>query len=207
MPLPIHSFFWNSDGDVRWTTWFLSGVAIYGALSFFFFRYPHLLHKRKLTAALAHSSHRGGGAERPENSLAAFRNAIQLGCQLLELDVHLTSDGKVVVIHDANLRRLTGVDVDIRKVAYSNLPTLRKNLELPMPFHLAGQHLTWPGEEKIPLLSEVLKEFPNACINLDVKYFDQRLIHEVERVIVENKMEKSHLGRIQQQNLQLFIST
>jgi glycerophosphoryl diester phosphodiesterase len=50
-------------------------------------------------------AHRGGAAQWPENSLTAFRNAIALGAKILELDVHLTADGEVAVIHDPTLDR------------------------------------------------------------------------------------------------------
>lgn len=51
------------------------------------------------------AAHRGGALLWPENSLQAFRNALALGVDLLELDVHLTKDGEVVVIHDPTLER------------------------------------------------------------------------------------------------------
>jgi glycerophosphoryl diester phosphodiesterase len=50
-------------------------------------------------------AHRGGASLWPENSLTAFRNAIALGARILELDVHLTADGAVAVIHDPTLER------------------------------------------------------------------------------------------------------
>jgi glycerophosphoryl diester phosphodiesterase len=50
-------------------------------------------------------AHRGGAAQWPENSLTAFRNAIAAGATILELDVHLTADGEVAVIHDPTLDR------------------------------------------------------------------------------------------------------
>ena len=53
------------------------------------------------------AAHRGGARLWPENSLLAFRNAIALGADFLELDVHLTKDGAVVVIHDPTLERTT----------------------------------------------------------------------------------------------------
>ena len=52
-------------------------------------------------------AHRGGAAQWPENSLTAFRNAIAMGARVLEMDVHLTADGAVAVIHDATLDRTT----------------------------------------------------------------------------------------------------
>jgi glycerophosphoryl diester phosphodiesterase len=50
-------------------------------------------------------AHRGGASLWPENSLTAFRSAIELGARILELDVHLTGDGQVAVIHDPTLER------------------------------------------------------------------------------------------------------
>ena len=53
------------------------------------------------------AAHRGGARLWPENSLRAFRESLTLGVDLLELDVHLTADGHVVVVHDATLDRTT----------------------------------------------------------------------------------------------------
>jgi glycerophosphoryl diester phosphodiesterase len=53
------------------------------------------------------AAHRGGAALWPENSLLAFRNALGLGVDYVETDVHLTADGQVVVIHDPTLERTT----------------------------------------------------------------------------------------------------
>ena len=51
--------------------------------------------------------HRGNPAEHPENTLAAFRSAIELGVDMIECDVHLSADGELVVIHDHTLDRTT----------------------------------------------------------------------------------------------------
>ena len=53
------------------------------------------------------AAHRGGSLLWPENSLLAFRNALALGADFIELDVHLSKDGEVVVIHDPTLERTT----------------------------------------------------------------------------------------------------
>jgi glycerophosphoryl diester phosphodiesterase len=53
------------------------------------------------------AAHRGGAALWPENGLTAFRNALALGADYLELDTHLTADGEVMVIHDPTLDRTT----------------------------------------------------------------------------------------------------
>ncbi len=53
------------------------------------------------------TAHRGFSGKAPENTLAAFRAAIEVGCDMIELDVHLIRDGEVVVIHDDTLERTT----------------------------------------------------------------------------------------------------
>lgn len=53
-------------------------------------------------------AHRGASLEAPENTLAAFRRAMNLGADLIELDVHQTADGELVVIHDETVDRTTG---------------------------------------------------------------------------------------------------
>ena len=76
----------------------------------------------------------------PENSLAAFKNAVDAGYGV-ELDVQLSKDGKVVVIHDGNLKRVCGADVKVEDLDYDELAKYR----------LCGT------DEKIPLFSEVLE--------------------------------------------------
>lgn len=86
-------------------------------------------------------AHRGLHCEgRPENSLAAFRAAVEKGYGS-ELDVHLMRDGNLAVIHDASLKRTAGADVKIEDLTLEDLKNYR----------LEGT------EEKIPLLSQVLE--------------------------------------------------
>ena len=71
------------------------------------------------------AAHRGGALLWPENSLLAFRNAIALGADLVETDVHLTADGEVVVLHDPTLDRTTTGTGRVRDVARVALSPLR----------------------------------------------------------------------------------
>lgn len=91
------------------------------------------------------AAHRGGAALWPENSLLAFRNAIALGCDLLELDVHRTADGELAVIHDPTLGRTSDGDGAVGSVTAAELRRVR----------LRGPDgaLT---EERVPLLDDVL---------------------------------------------------
>ncbi len=71
------------------------------------------------------AAHRGGALLWPENSLLAFRNAIALGADFLELDVHLSKDGEVVVIHDPALDRTTTGVGAVRDRTLAELRALR----------------------------------------------------------------------------------
>jgi glycerophosphoryl diester phosphodiesterase len=95
-------------------------------------------------------AHRGASIEAPENTLAAFRRAWQLGAEGIELDVRLSKDGAVVVIHDATTRRLAGVD---RPVADQTLAELQA-------LDVGGWKDARHAGERIPTLAEVLATVP-----------------------------------------------
>src|SRR5262245_40681936 len=92
------------------------------------------------------AAHRGGARLWAENSLLAFRNAIALGCDLVEFDVHLAADGGVVVVHDATLERTTDGE---GAVAACTTADLRR-------WRLRGPdgRLT---DERLPMLDDVLR--------------------------------------------------
>ena len=69
-------------------------------------------------------AHRGGAGLAPENTLAAFRNALALGVDVLEMDLHVTADGEVVVIHDPTLERTTTGHGYVRVAALADLQRL-----------------------------------------------------------------------------------
>jgi glycerophosphoryl diester phosphodiesterase len=94
--------------------------------------------------------HRGASYDAPENTMSSFRLAWSQGAKGIELDIHLTKDSALVVSHDANTKRTTGVD---RVIEESTLAELRQ-LD-------AGK---WKGEqwagERLPTLAEVLATIP-----------------------------------------------
>ncbi|MDB6165802.1 MAG: ugpQ [Lacunisphaera sp.] len=90
---------------------------------------------KPLTLVIAH---RGASAEKPENTLAAFRRALALKADGIELDVQASADGMPVVFHDARLRRLTGFRGRLADLPWRELKQLRV-----------------AGTERIPRLSDV----------------------------------------------------
>jgi len=71
------------------------------------------------------AAHRGGAAVWPENSLLAFRQALALGVDALEFDLHMTADGEVVVIHDPTLERTTTAAGRVRALKLADLAGAR----------------------------------------------------------------------------------
>jgi glycerophosphoryl diester phosphodiesterase len=117
-------------------------------------------------------AHRGGTGLSAnaglENSMAAFQAAIDLGYTYLETDVHATADGAVVAFHDASIERVTGGSGQIAHMTYDDL----------------RRHLI-AGRETIPLLEDMLRTWPHAKINIDVKVHDA--IDPVVDVVRRNK--------------------
>ncbi len=111
-------------------------------------------------------AHRGAPAEFPENTMVSFRRAVELGADALELDVHTTRDGKVVVSHDPDAMRMGGVatrwrDVDLAEAQRIDLGRGFLDPQGARPF--AGRGIG------LPTFEEVLVEFPHMRLNVDIK--------------------------------------
>jgi glycerophosphoryl diester phosphodiesterase len=101
-------------------------------------------------------AHRGGAfhpeIEGLENTLAAFRHAVQLGYRYLETDVHATRDGVLLAFHDQALDRVTDRTGSIAELRYAEVAGA-----------LVG------GREQVPTLASLFEEFPHARFNIDIK--------------------------------------
>lgn len=119
-------------------------------------------------------AHRGASAEAPENTLAAFRAAWALGVEAVELDVRLSRDGAVVVIHDATTARVAGVD---RPVAAQTLAELRA-------LDVGAWHGPAFAGERVPTLAEALAIVPPGAtlfVELKTTAADARAVTEAIR--------------------------
>lgn len=111
-------------------------------------------------------AHRGASAERPENTLAAFELGLELGADVLELDVHPSRDEVLIVSHDPDALRNAGVaralaDCDWAEIAAWDAGFGFQDSSGQRPF--AGRGLG------LPRFDDVLAALPNALFNVDVK--------------------------------------
>lgn len=94
-------------------------------------------------------SHRGYGVE---NSLAAFQVAWDLGVDHFETDIHVTADGQLILAHDRSISRLTGRDLNVDELTYTEL-----------------QQFPILGQESWTALSDLLSSFGAAKVSIDMK--------------------------------------
>ncbi len=104
-------------------------------------------------------AHRGLSSEAPENTMAAFRLARQYGIPGIELDVHLSEDGAIVVMHDETTERVC--PGSNRRISDSRISELRK-LDIG-----SWKDPRWAGE-RVPVLAELFEEFRD-CFYFDIE--------------------------------------
>lgn len=105
-------------------------------------------------------AHRGASFSHPENTISAFKEAIDLGVQMIEFDVRLTSDSVLIILHDSDLKRITGLNAKVNEVPFLEIRKLDAGF--------------WKNKkflgEKIPTLEEVLDLIPNNIwMNIHIK--------------------------------------
>lgn len=104
-------------------------------------------------------AHRGAQTEAPENTLEAFRLAVEQGADAIELDVHLTTDGELVVIHDDTLERTTDRTGTVARL------TIEEIRQADAGAGFAGADGSFPFRGRglrVPTLSEVLDWLPSG---------------------------------------------
>ncbi len=97
-------------------------------------------------------AHRGGAAEQPENTMAAFAAAVAMGYAYVETDVHATADGVLLAFHDHTLDRVTDMTGEVGDLPYARVRRARV------------------ADEPIPLLEDVLGAWPDLRIHVDAKH-------------------------------------
>lgn len=106
------------------------------------------------------SAHRGYSAIAPENSIPAFEAAIEHKADFIELDVQQTKDGEIVVMHDSNLKRIAGKNINIWDVTYDEI----KNIDVGSWFHSDYSKV------RLSTLDEVIKATKGKIkLNIELK--------------------------------------
>jgi glycerophosphoryl diester phosphodiesterase len=112
-------------------------------------------------------AHRGASARAPENTLEAFRLAVEAGAGGLELDVRMTRDGEVVVIHDATVDRVTDGSGAVAGMTLDEVRCFDAGYSFSPD---GGRTFPYRGRAvRIPTLAEVYEEFPDIYVNADIK--------------------------------------
>ena len=133
-------------------------------------------------------AHRGDSAFYPENTLEAFRSAVELGIDVIETDVHLTKDGEIVIWHDPTLDRNT-----------DGTGTIESHTLKELKQYDAGYTFTADGGRSYPFrgkgvrlatLSEALEECPDERFNIDLKSQEPDIVERFLSVIRAHKAEK-----------------
>lgn len=136
-------------------------------------------------------AHRGFSSKAPENTLAAFQEAVNIKADMIELDVTLSRDGEVVVIHDDTLDRTTNGHGAVCNYTYREL--------LAFNAGYTERFFDKFNNEKIPTLEQVLQKFgKNILINIELKDLQNKelrteLTKKVIKLVEENNLEKSVL--------------
>ncbi|MEP6774813.1 MAG: glycerophosphodiester phosphodiesterase family protein, partial [Chloroflexota bacterium] len=131
-------------------------------------------------------AHRGGSLEAPENTLAAFRHAIEVGAKFVELDVQMSKDGVLVVIHDDTLDRTTNGTGPVGEHTYDELEKLD-----------AGSHFAPDySKETIPPLRAVLELCAHAGVGVVIEIKSPHLypgmVEKVSILLDDMKAHGSH---------------
>jgi glycerophosphoryl diester phosphodiesterase len=129
----------------------------------FFGRNPYINGKTWVIA------HQGGEGIWPSNTMYAFDQAVKLGVDMLDLDVHMTRDGVLVVIHDDSVDRTTNSKGKVKDLTLEQLQRLDAGWYWPQYSKETDPHPFRELGIRIPALEEVLKAFPNMPMTIEIK--------------------------------------
>lgn len=129
-------------------------------------------------------AHRGGSRLAPEETVVAYRNALEVGADVLELDLHSTSDGVLVCLHDDTVDRTTDGDGEVEAMTFAELAQLDAGYQFTRDH---GETYPYRGEGlTIPSLEEVLETFDDHYFIMEIKQVDPPIVDDVIEMLVEH---------------------
>ena len=147
-------------------------------------------------------AHRGFSGVYPENTMLAFRKAIEIGADGIELDVHLSKDGQVMIIHDEALKRTTGLDGVISDYTREELEKISagktKNDEFGFtPIPSLEEYLAFMAEHKDKFTNIELKTAPVYYPEIEEKTLELVRKFDLEKNIIYSSFNWLSIERMQ----------
>ena len=146
------------------------------------------INNRKSSIRIAH---RGGMALYPENTLEAFHFSIDNhNIEMLELDLQITKDEKIIVLHDDSIDRTTNGSGNVIDLSYEEIS------EFDAGYNFKDEKGVCSFRDKgvvIPLFEEVLKQFPDTYLNIELKGNSPQLVEKMQFLIANYNAEDNIL--------------
>lgn len=147
-------------------------------------------------------AHRGFSGVYPENTMLAFKKAIEIGADGIELDVHLSKDGQVMIIHDEALKRTTGLDGVISDYTRAELEKISagktKNDEFGFtPIPSLEEYLAFMAEHKDKFTNIELKTAPVYYTEIEEKTLELVRKFDLEKNIIYSSFNWLSIERMQ----------
>ncbi len=136
-------------------------------------------------------AHQGGEWLRPSNTLVAFDHAVELGVDVLEMDIHQTKDGVIILMHDATVDRTTDGSGAIKEMSFAEIRELD-----------AGYYWSDDGDEtfpyrgqgiQVPTLEEMFQRYPDMRMNIEIKQETPSMVRPFCQLIRDYNMEEKLL--------------
>ena len=110
------------------------------------------------------AAHRGWSAKYPENTMEAFRAAVEIGVDQVETDVHMSKDGEFVLIHDATVDRTTNGSGAVRDMTFAELQELDAGIK-------KGEEFKGAKIPKLTDLMDLIKDHPTMTLDIELKVY------------------------------------
>ena len=148
-------------------------------------------------------AHQGGEWLRPSNTLVAFDHAIELGVDVLEMDIHQTANGVIVLMHDDTVDRTTDGSGAIKEMTFAEIRALDAGYywtdDEGQSYPYRGQGIT------VPTLEEMFQRYPDMWMNIEIKQEAPSMVRPFCQLIQDYNMEEKILvGTFHQSTVEEF---